>query len=418
MNRIRQFWHCVGKVFDLARHLRSVRDQRTDPTVPTWAVTATLFLGAFLRRPSLLQIQADSQRRGWQRLIDYAHALADERLAYVLAQYRLEDWRAVLVSVNKTLKRNKAFESAKIDGLLVLEIDANEQFKSRSRCCEQCRQRQVKIKNAEGQEEEVTEYYHYQVYGHIHGPQFSTILDIETIRPGEEEAGAAVRMLGRIRRCYGPRFFDVVTLDAWYAKGPTIKSIQKLGWAPVAVLKQERYEIYQETTVLAPHQAPLHWSWEDRQVEVREVRNLTFTDDAIGPVRVICAEEKWEQVQVQGPRRVRVPKQSHWRWLSTQELDGYSPKTIWRIGHHRWGIENHLFNELTKFYHLEHCPHHQPVAIMAWLLILVLAFILFQWFAQMHGKLWRQGVKTLQDITSELFESLARWEEIQPLWSG
>lgn len=418
MNRIRQFWHYARKVFDLPRHLRSIRDQRTDPDVPTFVVSAILFLGAFLRRPSFLQIQADSKRRGWQRLLDYAQAIADERLAYVSERYRLEDLRGVLVSVNKTFKRNKAFESAKIDGLLVVEVDANEQFKSRSRCCEDCRQRKVKVKNAEGQEEEVTEYYHYQVYAHIHGPEFSTVLDIETVRPGEEEARAAVRMLGRMRRCYGPRFFDVVTVDAWYAKGPTIKSIQRLGWAPVAVLKQERYKIYQETTVLAQNQQPVRWPWEDRQVEVREVKNLPFTDDAIGPVRVVCADEQWEEVHRKGKSRVRVPKRSHWRWLSTQELDGYSSKTIWRIGHQRWGVENHLFNELTKFYHLEHCPHHQPVAIIAWLLILVLAFTLFDFFVRVHSKLYRHGTTTLQDIASELFESLARWEEIQPLWSG
>jgi hypothetical protein len=153
-------------------------------------------------------------------------------------------------------------------------------------------------------------------------------------------------------------------------------------------------------------------------VELREVRDLLFTDDAIGPVRVVCADEKWEEVHRKGKSRVRVPKQSHWRWLSTQKLDGYSRKTIWRIGHHRWGVENHLFNELTKFYHLEHCPHHHPVAIMAWLLILVLAFTLFELFVRLHGKLWRQGTTTLQDTASALFEALARWEEIQPLWSG
>lgn len=418
MNRIRQFWHYVRKVFDLPGHLRCVRDQRCDPEVPTWAVTASLFLGALLRRPSFLQIQADTKRRGWQRLIAYFEPITDERLAYVAARYRLDDLRGLLVSTNKTLKKNKGFESAKIEGLLVVEIDANEQFNSRSRCCEDCRQRTVKIKNAQGQEEEQTQYYHYQVYAHIHGAQLSTVLDIETVRPGEDEARAAVRMLGRIRRCYGPRFFDVVTMDAWYAKGPTIKSIQKLGWAPVAVLKQERYEIYQETTALAQAQQPLHWQHEDRQVELREVRELPFTDDAIGPVRVVCADEKWEQVQIKGNSRVRVAKQSHWRWIATKELDGYTSKTIWRIGHHRWGVENHIFNELTKFYHLEHCPHHHPVAIMAWLLIVVLAFNLFELFARTHGKLWRQGKTTLQDITWELFESLARWEEIQPLWSG
>jgi Transposase DDE domain len=418
VNRIRQFWHYARKVFDLPRRLRSVRDQRSDPEVPTWAVTASLFLGAFLRRPSFLQIQADTQRWGWQRLIGYAKAITDERLAYVTERYRLEDLRSLLVETNKSLKKNKAFESAKIDGLLVVEIDANEQFKSRSRCCEHCRERKVKIKNAEGQEEEVSEYYHYQVYAHIHGAQCSTVLDIETIRPGEDEARAAVRLLGRMRRCYGPRFFDVVTMDAWYAKGPTIKSIQRLGWAPVVVLKQERYEIYQETTVLAQAQPPLHWQHQDRQIELREVRDLSFTDDAIGPIRVVCADEKWEEVQVKGNSRVRVAKQSHWRWITTKELDGCASKTIWRIGHQRWGVENHLFNELTKFYHLEHCPRHHPVAIMAWLLILVLAFTLFELFARVHGKLWRQGKTTLQDIASELFESLARWEEIQPLWSG
>ncbi len=418
MNRIRQFWHYARKVFDLPRLLHSIRDTRVDPRVPTGAVTATLFLGAFLRRGSFLQIQADSRRRGWQRLIDHAAAISDERLAYVVERYRLEDLRAGLRQINKTLKRNKAFESAKVDGLLVVEIDANEQFKSRSRCCEDCRQRRVKLTNAQGQEEEVTEYYHYLVYAHIHGPDFSTVLDLEAVRPGEDEARAALRMLGRMRRSYGPRFFDVVTVDAWYAKGPTIKGIQRLGWAPVAVLKQERYEIYQECTTLAVQQPAEHWKWNDRDVVSREVRDLPFTDEAIGLVRVVCADEQWEEVHRQGPSRRRVTKQSHWRWLTTQELNPYGRKTIWRIGHHRWGVENHLFNELTQYYHLEHCPHHTPVAIVAWLLILVWAFILFDLFARVHGKRWCQGKTTLRDLASELFESMARWEEIEPLWSG
>lgn len=418
MNRIRQLWHYAHKVFDLPRRLRAIGDGRADPKVPTWALTATLFLGALLRRPSFLQIQADSRRRGWQRLIGHAAAITDERLAYVLERYRLEDWRATLVAFNQTLKRNKALESARIDGLLVVEIDANEQFKSRCRCCPLCRQRTLRIKNADGQEAEVTEYYHYHVYALIHGPQLSTILDLEPVRPGEDEARAALRMLARLRRHYGPRFFDVVTVDAWYAKGPTIKAIQRLGWAAVAVLKQERYEIYQEATALAGQAKAQHWQWEGRQVQGREVRHLPFTDAAIGPVRVVVADEQWEEVHRQGKSRVRVPKKSHWRWLASRELDGYGAKTLWRVGHQRWGVENHAFNELTQHYHLEHCPHHEPVAIVAWLLLLVLAFNLFEVFARLHGKLWCQGKRTLQDIASELFESLARWEDIEPLWSG
>jgi hypothetical protein len=157
MNRLRQCWHAANKVFALARRLRGVRDGRADPSVPTFAVSATLFLGALLRKPSFLQLQFESARRGWQRLIAYAAAITDDRMVYVCERYRLSDWRAVLVATNETLKRNKAFEAAKIHGRLVVALDANEQFKSRCRCCAQCCPRPINTKNRQGQIEEVTE---------------------------------------------------------------------------------------------------------------------------------------------------------------------------------------------------------------------------------------------------------------------
>ena len=181
MNRLRQFWHYTTKVFNLPARLRSVRDRRADPLVPTWAVTATLFMGALLRKPSFLQIQSESQRPGWQRLLGYRQPITDDRMAYVCERYQLEDLRAVLVGVNQTLKGNKAFESAKINGLLVVSIDANEQFNSRRRCCAGCCERKIKVANAQGQIEELTQYYHRQVYAQIHGPDFSVVLDLEPV---------------------------------------------------------------------------------------------------------------------------------------------------------------------------------------------------------------------------------------------
>jgi hypothetical protein len=91
---------------------------------------------------------------------------------------------------------------------------------------------------------------------------------------------------------------------------------------------------------------------------------------------------------------------------------------IWRIGHQRWGVENHAFNELTQHYHLTHCPRHEPVAILAWLLIRVLGFNLFELFVRLHGKLWRQGRTTLQEIARQLDRALEAMEQIYPLWSG
>jgi hypothetical protein len=385
-NRLRAFWHYADKVFGICHQLAGVRDERSWPVIPTRVVSATLLLGSILRVPSFLQLQFETRRRGWQRLVGWDQPIRDDVLDYVTEQYRLEDWRRVLVNVNTQLKRNKGLESAKINGLLVVALDANEQFHSRSRCCAECCQRIVREKDRSGQEHEWVEYYHRQVYAQIHGPQFSLILDLEPIRPGEDEAAAALRLLGRMRRLYGPRFFDAVSVDAWYATGPFLRAVQRMGWGVVSVLKQERYEIYQEASALQHSQEPLHRQEEGRAVDLWEVRDLSFTEADVGPVRVVLADERWTQVRQVGGQRQAQPQSTHWRWVTTQELDSYSAEVIWRIGHQRWGVENHAFNELTQYHHLTHCPHHHPVAIVAWLLILVLGFNLFELFARLHGK--------------------------------
>lgn len=320
MNRLRQFWQYTTKVFHLPARLRAVRDRRPQPEIPTRVFSASLLLGAVLRTASLLQLEAHTGRRGWRRLVQWPHAVSDDAFGYVLERYRSEDWRTVLVDVNRTLKANQAFASAKVHGLLVVSLDANEQFKSRCRCCPECCQRTVEVKDADGQWQRVTEYYHRQVYAQMQGPDFSVILDVEPIRPGEDETAAALRLLGRMRRLYGPRCFDVVSVDAWYVSGPFLRAVRKLGWGVVSVLKQARDEIYQEATVLSREQRPQTLAQDGRTVTLREVKDLPFGE--AGTVRVVLAEERWRQRRQTGGRYTREACQSQWRWVATEELDG------------------------------------------------------------------------------------------------
>ena len=418
MNLFAQLWRYLTKVYDLPNRLRAVRDTRVYPEIPTAPVSAALFLGAVLRLPSFHQMAKDSARAGWRRLLQRDRPLHDDLMAYVAERYRLEDWRGILVSINKTLKHNRALETAKINGLLVVSIDANEQFNSRHRCCEACCRRKVKIRDLAGQEVEVDEFYHRMVYASIQGPQFGVVLDVEPIRPGEDEAAAALRMLGRMRHLYGPRFFDVVTVDAWYTKTPFLRAVRRLGWGAVSVFKQERFTAFQEASTLAAAEKADRFSSEDRQIALREVRDLTLAEDGHEPVRVVLADEEWVQTHRIAGRTVRTPMKSHWRWTASPELDPYPKQVVWRIGHQRWAIENHVFNELTQHYHLEHCPHHHPVAIIAWLLILVLGFNLFEVFVRLHGKLWQSGQVTLQELARRLDRGLEHPDELMPLWSG
>lgn len=160
MNRLAQFLHYTGKVFDLKTLLRGVRSERPFARIPTVPVLLTLILGVVLRVSSYLELSQQTRRRRWQHLCGLAGPLSDDTLEYVTERLSLEDLRQSLASLNKQLKANKALESCKIGGLLFVSLDANEHFKSRSRCCECCCQRQIEVTDQRGQKHKLTEYYH------------------------------------------------------------------------------------------------------------------------------------------------------------------------------------------------------------------------------------------------------------------
>ena len=390
----------LRRVFKFPALLRRVTDSREDPAIPTSSVLLSLFWGAVLRIPSWLQLEAETKRKRWHRQVNWPKPISDDTFDYVTERLDVRALRQTLVTTNKILKRNKAFEANKHQGLLVASLDGNEQFRSRSRCCEACCQRRITLKNAAGQEEKVTEYYHFHVFCQLSGPHLSVLLDFEPKREGEDEVAAALRLLQRLRENYGPRFFDVVVVDAAFAEGPFIRQVEAMGWTVVSVLKQERYEIWQEAQRLTANQPPLQ-SWGDpkqEQVDLWEVKALPFTDSHGGTMRVVRSREQGLEVKQVGGKRERVPYDHTWYWLASRNLDGYAAKTIWAIGHSRWKIENNAFNELTQHWQMEHCTHHHPVAIVAWLLIVIWAFNLFHAYAVLCGKSWRLGKTTLQEL--------------------
>jgi hypothetical protein len=405
MNQLAQFLHYGQKVFDLKGVLRGVRDGRSDPDIPTLAVLISLLLGVVLRIGSYLNLSQQTKRRRWQHLTGLKGPISDDTFEYVTERLWTEDLRQAQAGVVKKLKANKALESCKINGLLFLSLDANEHFKSRSRCCPGCCQREIVETDAQGQKHTVIEYYHRYVFAQINGPKINILLDVEPIRPGEEECAAALRLLGRIRRIYQVRFFDAITADGWYAQGPFLRSVKKLGWEWIVVLKDERREVYQEAQQLSQGQKP-GAAFEDlergRKVQLWEVKDLDFSAGYGGKVRVVRSLEQWIETKIRGGKKTRQPQQSQWLWAASAGLDGYPLEMIYHGGHRRWGIENKAFNELTQAYHLEHCYHHKPDSMLAQMLILMLGFILFTAFAQLHSQLLRWGKVSLKELAHQL----------------
>ncbi len=404
MNWLAQFLHYARKVFRLRCLLLRVREGRSDPKIALLSVNLCLLLGVVTRVASYLDLAAQTQRKRWRRLCHLAAAISHDVFGYVTERMRPEDWRLNQAAVVKILKRHKALESCKINGLLFLSVDGNEPFKSRSRCCDRCGQRQVEETGEEGQKHKVTEYYHRYVMAQLNGPKLNVLLDAEPILPGEEECAAALRLLGRIRRLYGVRFFEGISCDAWYAKGPFLRTVEKLGWLWVVVLKREDMNVYQEAQQLSQGQPP-NASFRDaereRQVQLWEVKDLDFSKEYGKEVRVVRSEERWVETRVRGGRKEKRPRCSQWLWAASEELDGYPAQVVYESGHRRWGIENKAFNELTQGYHLEHCYHHDPTSMLVQMLILIFGFTLFTAFA-LHSQLIRTGETTLKDLAHQL----------------
>jgi hypothetical protein len=419
MNELAQFLNYITKVFAFNRVARQVRSSRPYPKIPIRPLFLSLFLGVVLRAGSYLEIAQQTKRRRWQHLIHWSKRISEDAFYYVSERFYPEDLRQSLVGVAKNLKANKALESCKINGLLFLSLDANEHFHSRSRCCPCCCQREMEETDGQGQKHTVVEYYHRYVFAQINGPKFNVLLDLEPIRPGEAEAEAALRLLGRIRRLYGPRFVEAITIDSWYVQGPFLKALDKLGWAWVVVLKQERMEVFQEARALSAGQAPTdHFDDEvrKRQVKLWAVQDLNFSE-GYGydrKVSVVHAQEQWTEHTVVGGKKVSQPQTSNWWWMVSEKLRGYPSRVIYDGGHLRWGIENKAFNELTQFYHLEHCYHHEPVAMLAQMLILMLGFVLFSAYALLHSQRVRLGQMSLKELAHDLDlaleEAAVRWE--------
>jgi hypothetical protein len=374
-------------------------------------VGLSLLLGEVAHVPSLHQLEEETKLTQWQRWVGYHDSISHDALGYTANRMNPEQLRRAGGFINRKLKRGKSLEASKMHGLLVVSLDANEQFCSDHRCCQDCLSREVTRKDAQGNEVKKTQYYHKQIYAQLSGPRLSTILDMEPMRPGEEECTPALRLLGRMRKKNGPRFFDLVVVDAWYTNGPFLKTVsQELGWPVVAVLKQERREIYQEALALTAGQPTQVVERGEgphrRRVEIWDVPSLRFSDTYTDPVRVVRVRERWTERTQQGKAWKTLEKEQTWIWVVAGDLEGYDGAAIRDLGHLRWKIENNAFGQLTQHWHLTHVAHHRPVAVLALLWIKIIAFTLFHAFAICHGKLFRLGKVTLQELRKRIYRSL------------
>ena len=282
-------------------------------------------------------------------------------------------------------------------------------FPSRKRCCDQCCRRQLKAGGLQ-----VTEYYHRGVVAHLIGFELPIVLDIEMIRPGEGEIVAARRLLERLLPRYA-RFFDAIEGDALYFEAPLFELCRKHGKHLLAVLKENNPALLADAKAVLRGEPDL--ARQENQRLIRYWDQEEFTSGSIKtPVRILRTEETWMQRERIAGKWVVQEKITNWFWGASIPQELMPPRQIAQAGHERWSIENRIFNTLGAHWGLDHCFHHDPAAILNFILILFIAHTLVACFHRLNMKAPVRGRFTLIAVATQILLGLAAAGPRQIAW--
>ena len=424
----------LNKGFALRRHAAQMSDARTDPEISPASVFLALLHAFVFRLPSFQQLDAELGHSYLQHWIGAERPFRDDTLRYSLCGFDLQPLERMLVDLNRRLKRSKAFDPGRVQGHLVAALDGIEVLSSVSRHCENCLERRVNRKDAAGRKVEETQYYHRAVGCQmIHSP-VKSFLALEWLRPGEGEETAALRLLSRLPRLYGSRFFDILLLDALYAQSPVLDLLQQTGWQAVISLKQNSRDLYQSAVGLFAHRPPDATFTEQRGHKTYRVQlwdtgdseALPFTLDNPEPVRVVRSEEVLERHQYRQGKLTTTETDQEWLWITALPAQAFPAAVVRRLGHDRWKNENNGWMVLSQHWAFKHgflhACRHRPQrtnpsgerelvpnqGLPAVALILLIAFNLCSAFVLRHSKLARRDHLTAIAVAAQLHRCISK----------
>ena len=306
----------------------------------------------------------------WQEWLDgplpSADALGDAMVALALDDLREELFRQYTI-----LKRNKAIRPLP-RGFLPLIVDAHECGASYLREAPGSLERTVKTAKGER-----LQFYFRHVAAMLRHAEGELLLDVEAIRPGEDEIAAASRLFERVVARY-PRAFDTVSGDALYLNPDFCRLARRHRKFFIAVLKNENRNLIVDARGLLPLVEPHRWSDGHTDIQAWDLPDLTTWTQYDEPVRVVRTIET-RQVRRQ---RTRTPdtEQAEWMWATNIPAWKAPREVLVRLGHGRWSIENQGFNEIVNAWHGDHIYRNHPNAVAALYLLLFFAYNLFHTF--------------------------------------
>jgi len=392
--------------------LDGVRDGRKRAQVPTWRVVRALAAMMLCRLGSLNALAQSSRSRFWRGWLRGDLPSADT-LGRVAGLMDAAGVRALLRGLYERLKRGKAL-SPPWHGLMAATLDGHESHATFRRCCAGCLKRTLRTSDGDR-----VQYYHRYVALGLVAEGIHLWLDAEEQRPGQDEVGAALRLLERALEQY-PRAFDVVVADGLYADPRVFNLLLARGKDVVATLKANQPALLEDALSLTGAIGPTQMERDGHsrsspratsrgwQVQCWDIEGFTSWASVEGPLRVVRSlESRTVRRQMDGEQQ---DQRRDWLWVTTLKPARASSRALIELGHARWQIENQGFNEMVNQWHADHVYRHHGTAILAMWLLAMICLNVFLAFYRRNLKPAARAAATMlhiaREIAAELYSSI------------
>ena len=363
-----------NKIFNLFGLIASITDGRLKPQIPTVKIVAAIIIMHFTNQGSLNNLSQEIAYKNFKADIPSVSTIA--RTADTMD---LEEIRGVGIEIYREARKKKMLEPC--HGMWVGVVDGHEQIASPYCKCPYCKSRTVTRKDGVKD----IQYYHEFTAFILAGPKISFILDIEPILPGEGEISSSYRLLSRVCKNY-PKAFKIVIGDGLYLKETVFNLLEKHHKYTIAVLKEERRQLFEEANRLSLLSEPKEYRQKKTYYRVWD-HSISGCWDGYGKgVRVIVSEEAT-------PSRVHSKdgknfenrlNRANWMWVTNLPCPEseylVNLKNTVSICHSRWQIENQCFNETVNTWNADHIYRHSANAIIVFLLLLFTCVNIFNIF--------------------------------------
>lgn len=386
------------KVCRLSTAISGISDTRKEPRIPTERVLRSALVMFASRVGSLNALEQVKESPFLKEWLDGALPSPDS-IGRIFNLIEPNTVRLALHAFYSQLKRNKTIV-APWHGLFALVVDGHESHASYKRCCDGCLHRE--IRTATGTR---TQFYHRSVSAMLLSDSLEIFLDSEPQLPGEDEVATALRLLQRVLSTY-PRAFDLVLADAIYTDPRFFTLLHSHGKDVLTVLKENQPGLLEEARTLAGVVEPTAISQGRKKIECWDMEGFTPWPQINKPLRAVRTRETSTiKRQLDGKQEDQV---SEWFWLTTLDTQQANSKAVVELGHNRWLIENHGFNETVNEWHGDHVYKHEPTAILVFQLLCLMVYGLFHAF-------WRRNLKpafkakfTMRHVARVILQGLYR----------